>query len=170
MVLDTAAAAGRPELVAPVTGTLLRRFADDHDAPAHWEPSGQDFLSPALVEAEAMGRVLPQAEFASWPARFLPGIERRAPAALLGPPTVSDPADPQIGHLTGLSLSRAAALRRIAAVLPSDDPRGAVLAAAARDHLAAGLPHTAPGDFPGDRWLATFAVLALDGPPAHAGT
>ncbi|MFI0215999.1 DUF2891 domain-containing protein [Streptomyces lydicus] len=170
LVLDCAAAAGRPALVAPVTGTLRRWFADDHDAPAHWEPSGQDFLSPALTEAEAMSRVLPPAEFAPWLARFLPGAERRAPAGLLAPPTVSDPADPQIGHLVGLSLSRAAALRRIAAALPGDDPRTAVLEAAARDHLVAGLPHCVSGDFTADHWLATFAALALDGPPAGHGT
>lgn len=52
----------------------------------HWEPSGQDFLSPALTEAGAVGRVLPPAQFAPWPARYLPGIERRAPAGLLCPP------------------------------------------------------------------------------------
>lgn len=169
LVLDSAAAAGRPALAGPVARTLRRWFTDDHTAPAHWEPSGQDFLSPALSEAEAMARVLPGPEFAAWLGRFLPGLDRRAPAALLGPPTVSDPADPQIGHLIGLSLSRAAALRRIAAALPGGDARRPVLTAAARDHLVAGLPHTVSGDFTADHWLATFAVLALDGPPAGEG-
>ncbi|WP_407554371.1 DUF2891 domain-containing protein [Streptomyces sp. Pv4-95] len=168
LALDSAAAAGRPALTEPVTGALLRWFADDHDAPAHWEPSGQDFLSPALSEAEAMSRVLPGAEFADWLARFLPGTDHGAPRALLTPPTVSDPADPQIGHLIGLSLSRAAAQRRIAAALPADDLRGAALRSAAGRHLAAGLPRAISGDFTADHWLASFAALALDGPPATA--
>ncbi|MER6145460.1 DUF2891 domain-containing protein [Streptomyces sparsogenes] len=164
LILDSAATAGRATLAEPVTAAVLRWFGDDHDAPAHWEPSGQDFLSPALIEAEAVCRVLPQADFAAWLDGFLPGIERGAPTPLLTPPVVSDPADPQIGHLVGLSLSRAAALRRLASALPEGDPRGPVLAAAARDHLAAGLPHVVSGDFTGDHWLATFAALALDGP------
>ncbi|QKV97430.1 DUF2891 domain-containing protein [Streptomyces sp. NA02950] len=182
LVLDSAPAAGRGALAEAAAKAVLGWFADDHDAPVHWEPSGQDFLSPALSEAEAVCRVLPRAEFGHWLTGFLPGLEpsdpgpasgtesgpgRRASAALLTPPVVSDPADPQIGHLIGLSLSRAAALRRLSAALPPGDPRVPVLTAAARDHLAAGLPHTASGDFTGDHWLATFAALALDGPPGH---
>ncbi|MFI7093265.1 DUF2891 family protein [Streptomyces lydicus] len=96
------------------------------------------------------------------------GAERRASAGLLAPPP--DPADARIGHLVGLSLSRAAALRRIAAALPGDDPRTAVLEAAARDHLVAGLPHCVSGDFTADPWLATFAAPAPAGPPAGHGT
>ncbi len=166
LVLDSAAAAGVETIVEPVTEAVLGWFADDHDAPVHWEPSGQDFLSPALTEAEAMSRVLPEEEFARWLERFLPGVEWGAPVTVLTPPVVSDPADPQIGHLLGLILSRAAALRRLAAALPHGDPRADVLRTAARDHLAAGLPATDSGDFTGDHWLATFAALALDGPPA----
>ncbi|GAA2364431.1 hypothetical protein GCM10010246_65710 [Streptomyces cuspidosporus] len=113
--------------------------------------------------------MLPQADFAAWLDGFLPGIGRGAPTPLLTPPVVSDPADPQIGHLVGLSLSSAAALRRLAAALPEGDPRAPVLAAAAREHLAAGLPHVVSGDFTGDHWLATFAALALDGPHGPHG-
>ncbi|MEU8828347.1 DUF2891 domain-containing protein [Streptomyces sp. NPDC048636] len=175
LVLDSASAAGRPALAEPVAEAVLGWFADDHDAPVHWEPSGQDFLSPALTEAEAVRRVVPREEFGPWLTRFLPGLEpapargpgRRVPAAPLTPPVVSDPADPQIGHLIGLSLSRAAALRGLSAALPNGDARIPVLTGAARDHLATGLPYTASGDFTGDHWLATFAALALDGPPGH---
>ncbi|MEU9793615.1 DUF2891 domain-containing protein [Streptomyces sparsogenes] len=169
LILDSAATAGRAALAEPIEAAVLRWFGDDHDAPAHWEPSGQDFLSPSLTEAEAVCRVLPQADFATWLDGFLPGMGHGAPAPLLTPPVVSDPADPQIGHLVGLSLSRAAALRRLAAALPEGDPRAPVLAAAARDHLAAGLPHVVSGDFTGDHWLATFAALALDGPGGPDG-
>ncbi|AEW92590.1 MULTISPECIES: DUF2891 domain-containing protein [Streptomycetaceae] len=162
LVLDSAPVLDRPRLAATVTDTVLRWFADDHDAPAHWEPSGQDFLSPALTEADTVRRVLPSGDLARWLSRFLPALAPGTPSSLLTPPTVTDPADPQIGHLVGLSLSRAAALRSLAAALPPGDPRTAVLADAATAHLSAALPHTATGDFTGDHWLATFAVLALE--------
>ncbi|CAB56667.1 MULTISPECIES: DUF2891 domain-containing protein [Streptomyces] len=146
---------------------LLSWFADDHDAPAHWEPSGQDFLSPALTEADAMRRVLAPDRLARWLDRFLPGLGTGARCALLEVPVVSDHADPQIGHLLGLTLSRAAALRALADALP-DGPVRARLDKAAGAHLTAGLPAVERGDFTTDHWLATFAALALDpvAPPA----
>ncbi|MEV7793522.1 DUF2891 domain-containing protein [Streptomyces sp. NPDC087512] len=145
---------------------LLSWFADDHDAPAHWEPSGQDFLSPALSEADAMRRVLPREGFAAWLDRFLPALRTGGPCALLDVPVVSDHSDPQIGHLLGLALSRAAALRSVAGALP-DGPVRDRLGAAAEAHLAAGLPAVQRGDFTTDHWLATFAALALDPVAGH---
>ncbi|WP_399894822.1 DUF2891 domain-containing protein [Streptomyces sp. BBFR51] len=140
---------------------LTAWFADDHDAPAHWEPSGQDFLSPALSEADAMRRVLPKEGFAEWLDRFLPALGSGAPCPLLEVPVVSDHADPQIGHLLGLTLSRAAALRSVADALPAGAVRDR-LGEAAEAHLSAGLPAVERGDFTTDHWLATFAALALD--------
>ncbi|MEU8887581.1 DUF2891 domain-containing protein [Streptomyces sp. NPDC048442] len=154
---------GRPDLAALVRDTLTRWFADDHDAPVHWEPSGQDFLSPALVEADAVRRIMPGDAFATWLDHFLPALGSGSPR-LLTPPVVADPADPQIGHLIGLSLSRAYALRNIAAALPLADPRAPLLRTAAEAHLTAALPHTDSGDFTTDHWLATFAALALEAP------
>ncbi|HET6633559.1 MAG TPA: DUF2891 domain-containing protein [Streptomyces sp.] len=162
LVLDHAQAAGAPDLAAPVTARLRSWFADDHDAPLHWEPSGQDFLSPALCEADAMRRVLTPGQFADWLTRFLPGLEAGGQEPAFPPPRVSDPADPQIGHLLGLCLSRAAAARRVAAALPSGDPRVPVLRETAAVHLDRALPATASGDFTTDHWLATFAALALE--------
>ncbi|WP_217251091.1 DUF2891 domain-containing protein [Streptomyces sp. AC602_WCS936] len=152
--------------LSPATGRAVRErllawFADDHDAPAHWEPSGQDFLSPALSEADAMRRVLPKDGFAAWLDRFLPALRSGAPCPPLDVPVVSDHADPQIGHLLGLTLSRAAALRSLADALPDGPARGR-LDEAADAHLAAGLPAVERGDFTTDHWLATFAALALD--------
>ncbi|ANB10316.1 hypothetical protein SAM40697_6363 [Streptomyces ambofaciens] len=140
---------------------LLAWFADDHDAPAHWEPSGQDFLSPALSEADTMRRVLPRDDLAAWLDRFLPALGTGAPCPLLDVPVVSDHADPQIGHLLGLTLSRAAALRSLADALP-EGPARSRLDGAAEAHLSAGLPAVERGDFTTDHWLATFAALALD--------
>ncbi|WP_461019655.1 DUF2891 family protein [Streptomyces daliensis] len=174
LVLDSADAAGFPELTEPVVDRLRTWFLDDHGAATRWEPSGQDFLSPLLCEADAMRRVLPRHEFARWLTDFLPELSAsRAPdgsgdapaPALLSPPRISDPADPQIGHLLGLCLSRAAALSSLADALPQGDARARTLAADARAHLAAGLPATDSGDFTTDHWLATFATLALEAAP-----
>lgn len=162
LMLGSAADAGCPELMPVVTDAAMRWFGADRDYPAAWEPSGQDFLSPALAEADLMRRVLAGEDFGVWLSAFLPRLSDGGPRALLEPPAVSDPADPQIGHLIGLALSRAAALRSIAGALPHGDGRIPVLRAAAEAQLNAGLPHVMAGDFTSDHWLATFALLALD--------
>lgn len=171
LVLDSAERAGLPELVEPVAAKLREWFLGDHGAALRWEPSGQDFLSPLLCEADAMRRVLPRGEFAEWLTAFLPELSTAASAGcthtFLAPPRVTDPADPQIGHLLGLCLSRAAALHHLAAALPTGDPRVRTLTGAADAHLAAGLPAAASGDFTTDHWLATFAVLALEAAPSR---
>jgi hypothetical protein len=159
LALDSGVLSAATDLA--VRERLLAWFADDHDAPAHWEPSGQDFLSPALSEADAMRRVLPKERFAAWLDRFLPALGSGAPCPLLDVPVVSDHADPQIGHLLGLALSRAAALRSLTDVLPAGPVRDR-LGEAAEAHLSAGMPAVDRGDFTTDHWLATFAALALD--------
>ncbi|MFE4250509.1 DUF2891 domain-containing protein [Streptomyces sp. NPDC056910] len=162
LVLDAGERAGLPAATVEAVRDRLRSwFAGDHDAPAHWEPSGQDFLSPALTEADAMRRVLTGPEFEPWLDRFLPALRAGAPCSLLEVPIVSDHADPQIGHLLGLALSRAATLRGIAGALP-DGPVRTRLTEAADAHLKAGLPAVERGDFTTDHWLATFATLALE--------
>jgi hypothetical protein len=161
LVLDSADRAGLPHLAAPVADRIRRWYLPDHGAATRWEPSGQDFLSPLLCEADAVRRVLPPREFAHWLERFLPELGSTGGDAFLPPPRISDAADPQIGHLLGLCLSRAAALRGIADALPDGDVRVPVLTAAATANLAAALPATTSGDFTTDHWLATFATLAL---------
>lgn len=136
-------------------------YLADTDAPAAWEPSGTDFLSPSLTEAALMRRILEPNEFGTWLTRFLPRIERAEPAALFTPVTVSDRSDPYIVHLDGLNLARAWCWRDIATALPDADPRRAIANAAAASHLRVALPVLASGDYVGTHWLATFAVLAL---------
>ncbi|MGA2828570.1 MAG: DUF2891 domain-containing protein [Streptosporangiaceae bacterium] len=152
---------GDSRLADAITATARRWFAGDTDYPAGWEPSGHDFLSPALTEAELMTRVLPGAEFARWLGAFLPGIAGGEPAALFTPAIVSDSSDGWIAHLHGLNLSRACCWRRLAEALPADDPRvPAILAAVAR-HTDASLPHVVGDDYMVEHWLAAYAVLLL---------
>ena len=138
-------------------------FGGDRDTPAAWEPSGADFLSPALIEAELMRRVFALAEFMAWLSAFLPGFARREPATLFVPVEVSDRSDPQIVHLDGLNLTRAWCFCGIAGALPEDEPRTEIASDAAATHLTAGLAGLESGDYVGSHWLASFAALALDG-------
>ena len=155
------AQAGRPELAVAIEAKALAWFGSDTDYPGGYEPSGHDFLSPALTEAELMSRLLAQAEFADWLAAFLPGIADGEPAPLFAPAVVSDASDGQIAHLHGLNASRAYCWRRIAENLPAGDARIAPALATARTHLAAALPHVIGDDYMVEHWLAAYAVLAL---------
>jgi len=113
------------------------------------------------MEAVLMRHVLPDERFVGWFDRFLPRIAAREPATLFAPATVTDRSDGKLAHLDGLNLSRAWCQRSIARALPAGDARIAVLEAAAHEHLASGIAHVA-GDYMGEHWLATFALLALE--------
>ena len=146
-----------PALAEQITAKALGWFGGDRDCQA-WEPGGDEFLSSALSEALLMRRVLEKAEFARWFAGFLPRAAQREPATLFTPAHVSDRSDGKIAHLDGLNLSRAWAWRSIAGAL---DPATAVVARdAADEHFAAAWPHLS-GDYMGEHWLASFALLAL---------
>jgi hypothetical protein len=134
-------------------------YSGDRDSQA-WEPSQDDFLSPALSEAECMRRFLGPEEFRSWFASFLPRAGHGEPAALFAPARVSDRSDGKIAHLDGLNFARAWCWRSIAATL-DDAATGKLARETADRHIAASLPHVA-GDYMGEHWLATFALLALE--------
>jgi hypothetical protein len=138
---------GDPELAQLIRTWAADRFGNDRDCQA-WEPGGDEFLSPALSEAQLMARVLDEDRFREWFAAFLPRIAERQPSTLFTPVTVSDRSDGKIAHLDGLNLSRAWCWRELG--YPDHAER----------HLAAGMPHVA-GDYMGEHWLASFALLAL---------
>ncbi len=134
-------------------------YSGDRDAQA-WEPSGDDFLSPTLMEAECMRSVVSAADYARWFDLFLPRVLVKEPASLFTPATVSDRTDPKIAHLDGLNLSRAWCWRSVAGMMPASDPRRQIALEAARSHLHASLPHVS-ADYMGSHWLTTFALLAV---------
>jgi len=146
--------------LAALIGEKVRGWhLTDRDAQA-WEPSGDDFLSPTLMTAECLRRILPGADFRTWFAAYLPRAAEGMPASLFTPAAVTDRTDGKIVHLDGLNLSRAWCWREIAAALPDGDPTREAAESAADAHLAASLPHVA-GDYMGEHWLASFALLAL---------
>lgn len=162
--LDYARAAKDHELEALIVERSKTYFLADASYPIAWEPGGEDFLSPGLVEADLMLRVLKPIEFRKWFHRFLPGLAAGHPKTLLAPATVADRSDPKIVHLDGLNLSRTWCMRHIASELPAQDPARRVLERAAEAHAKDALAHVASGDYGGEHWLASFAVYALTTP------
>jgi len=160
LAADYAEACGEAELAELIGARATHWFGRDADCQA-WEPSGDDFLSSALMEAELMRRVLTKEEFAPWFGAFLPRLGRREPRTLFEPAVVSDPTDGKLAHLDGVNLSRAWQMRSLASALEPTDPRRPILAAAAEAHLEASL-RAVEGDYMGEHWLASFDLLALE--------
>lgn len=149
------------EWTAIIIETVHRLFAGDTDYPAHYEPSGADFLSPALCEAQLMAQVFAPGEFLPWFAAFLPHLTEGQPESLFTPAEILDPTDGQLAHLHGLNLSRAWALVRLAEELPEHDARRALMLEAARQHAQQSLPAVTGSDYMIEHWLAAYAVLLL---------
>jgi hypothetical protein len=158
--LDYARELGNTKLEELLVERSRFYYLNDRNVPAAWEPGGEDFFSPALMEADLMRRVLKPGEFAGWYGEFLPEL----PKNLRSPATVTDRSDPKLVHLDGLNLSRAWAMRAVATALPPGDPQREVLAESAGRHLADALANVASGNYEGEHWLATFAVYALTTP------
>ena len=155
----------------PMIDLLISRtevyYGNDRNCPFTYEPSGQDFLSPCLAEADLMRRVLPPARYGAWLQAFLPVIPVNGSAAWLEPAVVVDPTDPKLAHLDGLNLSRAWMLDGIITGLPTTDARRASLQAAAMRHRAAGLKAVTGEHYEGGHWLGSFAVYLVTGRGLH---
>jgi hypothetical protein len=163
LALDYAREVGNAPFAALLNDTAVRWYGEDRGYQG-WEPAGDEFLSPGWMEADLMRRVLPADTFLSWFDAFLPNVSSGQPSAMLRPATVTDRSDGKLAHLDGLNLSRAWNLRQIAQVLPDDDARRSVLSNAANVHLTQALAQV-EGDYMGEHWLATFALLALMAEP-----
>jgi hypothetical protein len=147
-------------------GDLIERrarhfYGADRDAPIDWEPSGHDFLSPALGAADLMRRVLEPGDFSAWLAGFLPDLEGARARRWLECVASTDPADGKLAHLGGLNLSRAWMLEGVGSALDPGDPRRSILARAADRHREAGLAALGGGHYAGTHWLGSFAVYLL---------
>ncbi len=161
LILDTARASGNRELAGLAADRARVFYLDDKNCPMAYEPSGEDFLSPCLAEADVMRRVLPPKRFANWLSVFLPEIPRDGSANWLKPAIVTDRSDPKLAHLDGLNLSRAWMLEGIAHGLPATDRRLSSLRAAAVAHRAAGVAAVTGEHYEGGHWLGSFAVYLV---------
>ncbi|MBS0393679.1 MAG: DUF2891 domain-containing protein [Proteobacteria bacterium] len=164
LMLDAARARGDQALAGLLEAKAREFFAADRACPLAYEPSGEDFLSPCLGEADLMRRVLEPRQYARWLRDFLPQIGvPHGGEPWLAPAVVTDRSDPKLAHLDGLNLSRAWMLEGIAAGLPRADARRAALEAAARAHRDAALPAVTGEHYEGGHWLGTFAVYLTTG-------
>lgn len=159
LMLDYARTVGDEDLELLITEKALAFHRNDKNCPLSYEPSGEDFLSPCLMEADLMRRVMPEAEYAVWLGRFLPDIPLDAEDdSWLEPGVVLDPEDGKLVHLDGVNLSRAWALEGIASALPEDDPRRGALLASAEKHKKHGIAAVSAEHYSGSHWLASFAT------------
>ena len=152
---------GQTALLDAIFDSAARWYLADTNYPAHYEPSGADFLSAALAEAEFMSRVVDEDVFPEWLTSFLLDIEFDSPAVLFQPVISSDHTDGQIAHLEGLNLSRAASFLAIASAMPEGDDRIAHFIDAAERHADASLGAVVGGDYMTEHWLSAYATLLL---------
>jgi hypothetical protein len=165
LVWDWAGGAGDTQMRRLLADAARRFYQGDRNCPLTYEPSGQDFLSPCLAEADFMRRVLEKQAFREWLSGFLPGIPLNPVTQWLQPGVVTDRADPKLAHIDGLNLSRAWMLEGIAHGVGPDDRRNVALLAAANNHREAALPAVTGEHYEGGHWLGTFAVYLT----SHAG-
>lgn len=154
---------GDDRLLTAITQTAVQWYGNDKDYPAHYEPSGSDFLSPALTEVDLMSLILEQDEFLNWLESFLPNLSSGKPTSLFQPAFVSDASDGQLAHLHGLNLYRAFVWRHLYQILPMDDPRKPHLEAGINAHTEASMGAVTGSDYMVEHWLAAFAMLYLSG-------
>jgi hypothetical protein len=161
LTVDWARGRGDEKMVALLEERTRTLYLADVACPLAYEPSGQDFLSPCLAEADLVRRVLPPEEFSTWLSTFLPDIPDTDTAAWLPIGIVTDRVDGKLAHLDGLNLSRAWMLEGIAFGLPAGDLRRPALLAAARAHRDAAIPHVTSQHYAGGHWLGTFATYLV---------
>lgn len=157
LVYDWARECQNSLMIELITERAVTFYGTDRNAPLAYEPSGHDFLSPALAEADLLRRVMPPLEFAGWLGTFLPQLSE-SKSDWLTPVMVSDPSDGKLAHLDGLNLSRAWMLAGIAHGIPEEDPRRATLSATAAQHAEAGLRSVTGEHYAGGHWLGSFAT------------
>ena len=160
-MVDYARALEAPGFLSLLRERIMFYYRGDRDYPVSYEPSGHDFFSAGLNEADLMRRLLPGREFGEWLDAFFPGLREGKMGKLLTPVAVPRSHDGQLVHLAGLNLSRAWAMRGIARSLPSADERGKILLDSAARHQVAGLSMVSSGSYEGEHWLGSFAVYLL---------
>lgn len=154
---------GDPRLLTAITKAAIQWYGADQDYPAHYEPSGTDFLSPALTEIDLMSLVLEREEFLTWVNSFLPRLANGEPKSLFEPAFVSDASDGQLAHLHGLNIYRAFVWKHLSETLPSNDPRKVHLDAGSKIHADASMSVVTGSDYMVEHWLACYAMLYLSG-------
>jgi hypothetical protein len=161
LMWDWAEVSGDTEMLSLLRDRSLAFHKEDVNCPLAYEPSGEDFLSPCLMEADLMRRVLDPEAFSDWLTTFMPQLPTDGSSDWLEPGIVKDASDGKLVHLDGVNLSRAWNLYNIAIVLPSTDPRRASLIASAKLHEEVGIAAVSDEHYSGSHWLASFATYLV---------
>jgi hypothetical protein len=161
---DWAEISGDKEMTEVLRNAADRFYRRDRNCPIQYEPSGEDFLSPCLAEADFMARALDGPAYQDWLRQFLPELNKSQSKPWLAPAIVSDRSDPKLAHIDGLNLSRAWMQENIAHHLNPTDKRIAILQRSAAQHRAAALPQVTGEHYEGGHWLGTFAVYLISQP------
>jgi hypothetical protein len=136
-------------------------YGEDRDAPFEWEPGGEDFFSPALMEADLMTRILNQEDYTQWIDRYFSDLDKLRESRILQPVVIQDKTDGKLVHLDGVNLSRSWCMKRISSYLPKDHPLGELFRKSAIQHANHALENIISGNYAGEHWLASFAVYLL---------
>lgn len=162
LMLDWARVANNKKFELQLSQRVKDYYAADQNCPLAYEPSGQDFLSPCLAEADLMRRVMAPKSYSKWLGEFLPMIPKDGSGNWIKLATVTDRSDGKLAHLDGLNLSRTWMLDGIASALPDTDKRKKSIIAAANTHREGSLP-VVMGDlhYMGSHWLGSFATYLI---------
>jgi hypothetical protein len=169
LMLDYARVTGDTDCNGIFVAKARHFYLDDKNCPLAYEPSGEDFLSPCLAEADVMRRVLAPPDFAGWLRAFMPQIAEGGSGNWLTPVVSPDPSDGKLAHLDGLNLSRAWMLEGIASALPENDARLSAILSTAASHSRAGLAAVTGERYEGGHWLGSFAVYLVSRRGIHEG-
>jgi len=161
LLIDYARRTGDQDFQNLLVAKAREFYLADRNCPLGYEPSGEDFLSPCLAEADVVRRILPADDYAGWLRRFLPQVPRNGADSWLQPEKSPDPSDPKLAHIEGLNLSRAWMLDGIASGLPKPDARRAAIEKCIAAHRSAGLAAVTGEHYEGGHWLASFAVYMV---------
>lgn len=161
LMLDWARVSGDTQMEALITERSRHFHLNDKNCPLAYEPSGEDFLSPCLMEADLMRRILTQDDFSAWLSDFMPSIPTDGSGDWLAPGIVTDASDGKLVHLDGVNSSRAWNLYNIARALPDGDRRKSALVAAAKIHADTGVAAVSDTHYSGSHWLASFATYLM---------
>ena len=181
----------RDPIIKRVVGDAARRFyAGDTNCTTTTEAASPEMVSPCLEEAALMSRVLDAAAFVPWLDKFLPaansaafrtlrsinfdatgargrdgrgeggGAAAQATGGAAGPGRGGVPGNARAQWI-GLSFTRATAYSRIAAVLPTVDPRVTVFRRLAEIHAERGQQEVVTSAAFDAPWVGALAVAYL---------
>lgn len=156
-ILDYARSAGNQSLADLVRAKAVQFYVKDKNCPMEYEPGPYDFISPCMIEADLMRRVLVKEDYRNWLQRFFSDMEESNP--IFTPVIPSDLKDPYLGHQIGLMFQKAAAMKAVAAEMDKKSVQKKWLEDSSEIHSSKGIDLMFDSGYGGSHWLASFAIF-----------